>query len=153
MRSNIEHRVFGRWVLGAEFRAVVREPRTIDVPTEACINGPHFCRALDYSRWSLPTNDDRIRLESLHNRSAAFRALDVSHWSLPARDNRNCLGTLRHRTAAVSGSESVVRLNVADQKIQRGRKMKRHKSALMFRALDGCEWAGERWRSPGPCPR
>lgn len=78
-----------------------------------------------------------------------FRELDVSRWSLPARDNRNCLGTLRHRTAAVSGSQSVVRLNVADQKIQRGRNMKRHKSALLFRALDGSDWAGERSPSPG----
>jgi hypothetical protein len=47
----------------------------------------------------------------------------------------------------------VVRFNVADQKTQRGRNMKRHKSALLFRALDGYEWAGERSRSPGPCPR
>lgn len=76
--------------------------------------------------------DGRPGQERWHQRSASLRALDVSRWSLPKRDDRNRLGTLRSKTAAVLVSVREVRLNVAYQNIQRGHKMKRYKSALIF---------------------
>ena len=123
-RSNIEHRVFERW----DFEHWLPDcsPRVADdCRSHGSLHrkSEAFCRC-----WNIYVEHRRratteFVLGACTIGPQLFRALDVSRWSLPARDNRNCLGTLQQKTAAVSGSgsESVVRLNVAAQNMLRGR--------------------------------